>query len=234
MSLESIGQSIWLAEGEIVSFYGFPYPTRCVVVRFRDDALWIWSPIKLTQNLRDEVSALGQVSHLVSPNKIHHLYLQEWKDAYPEAQLWGPASTIRKRSDLAFEAPLTDLPPPAWCEEIDQSWFRGSPALDEVVFFHRLSSTAIVADLSENFGEDFLVKHWSPWARTIARACKITSGYGYAPLELRLTWFNRKPARAALERVLAWEPKQVVMAHGEWQEQNGRAYLEGAFSWLLP
>lgn len=232
--MEVVGESIWLTEGEIVNFYGFPYPTRSVIVRLEDGNLWIWSPVRLTPALQGEVDTLGRVSHLVSPNKIHHLYLPEWRAAYPDAKLWGPASTIRKRSDLSFYGTLGESAPTAWRHEITQFWFYGSFALDEIVFFHHPSRTAILADLSENFGDEFLCEHWSRWKRPIARFCKITVGYGYAPLELRLSWWNRKPAREAMAALLELNPTQVIMAHGEWQRENGRAYLEQAFAWLLP
>ena len=232
MALAPVGDSIWLAEGEIVNFYGFPYPTRSVVIRLQNGDLWIWSPIKLTQDLKDGISRLGRVAHLISPNKLHHLYLKEWKAAYPNAALWGPASTIKKRSDLSFREALTDLPPAEWRDEIDQAWFRGSPALDEIVFFHRLSSTAIIADLSENFDDTFLRAYWTVWKRVIAKIWKITVGYGYAPLEWRLSWIHRAPARQALEKLIGWNPTRVIMAHGAWQRENGRAYLERAFAWL--
>jgi len=232
--MQTVGESIWLAEGEIVSFYGFPYPTRSVIVRLKGGGLWIWSPIRLSPELRTEVDALGPVSHLVSPNKIHHLYLQEWKAVYADARLWGPASTIRKRKDLSFHGVLNDAPPADWRDEIEQFWFRGSFALDEVVFVHRLSRTAILADLSENFSEGFLARHWSPWKRTLARLWKITVDHGYPPLELRLSWLRRKPAREALAALLATNPRRVVMAHGEWQRENGRAYLQRSFAWLQP
>ncbi len=232
MVLEPVGELIWLAEGEIVNFYGFPYPTRSVVVRLANGDLWVWSPIALAHSLRDAINACGRVRHLVSPNKLHHLYLQDWKSAYPDAVLWGPASTIRKRDELKFQDALTDQPPHAWQSEIDQVWFRGSAAMDEVVFFHRVSSTAIIADLSENFGDEFLRTFWSRPKRMLARACKLTVGYGYAPVELRWTWFNRKPAREALNKLISWDPEQVIMAHGEWQKENGKAYIEQAFAWL--
>jgi hypothetical protein len=232
VGLEVIGDSIWLTEGEIVNFYGFPYPTRSVIVRLKTGSLWIWSPVRLTQALHDEVDALGRVTHLVSPNKLHHLYLPEWRAKYPDAKLWGPDSTTRKRPDLSFQEPLGNRAPPEWGDEITQFWFRGSWALDEIVFFHQPSRTAILADLSENFSQDFLRAHWSNWKQVIARLWKITVGYGYAPLELRLSWLNRQPARAALAALLAADPRQVIMAHGEWQRENGRAYLEQAFAWL--
>lgn len=232
MALESIGHSIWLVDGEIVNFYGFPYPTRSVIVRLRNGDLWIWSPIKLTDGLNREIQDLGPVKHLVSPNKIHHLYLQEWKNNYPNAVLWGPQSTIKKRTDLEFRDALTDIAPVEWRNEIDQTWFRGSPALDEIVFFHRLSKTAILADLSENLDDDFLSRYWAGWRHLVAKTWKITVGYGYAPLEWRLSWLNRRPARKALETLIGWNPTQVIMAHGQWQTENGRAYLKQAFAWL--
>lgn len=87
--LEQVHEVLWIAEGGNVSFYGAPYPTRSVIVRLENGDLWIWSPVKLTMDLRAEVDRLGSVRHLVSPNKLHQLYLQEWKSAYPEAVSYG-------------------------------------------------------------------------------------------------------------------------------------------------
>ncbi len=232
MILEAISKDIWLAEGETVSFYGFPYPTRAVVAKLDNGNLWVWSPVALTAALRAEIDALGAVAHLVSPNKLHHLYLKDWKTAYPEAALWGPRSTIEKRKDLQFRPPLQDEPPAEWGRAIDQAWFRGSPFMDEVVFFHAASSTAILADLSENFSESFLHSHWSWWQRPLAKLDGIAEGQGFAPLEWRLSFLDRRPARAALRKMLGWQPRRVVMAHGVWQRENGTAYLERVFRWL--
>lgn len=230
--LEKIGPSIWLTEGENVSFYGFPYPTRSIIIRLEDGALWVWSPVKLTPELRLAVDTLGPVAHLVGPNKIHHLYLQDWWKAYPNAKIWGPESLQKKRKDLPFWPALEDTAPTDWAAEIDQAWFHGSPFMDEIVFFHKASETVIMADLSENFSEQFMLDNWGPFARGIAKFSKIVEGFGYAPLEWRLSFLNRKPARAAYEKMMGWQPKQVIMAHGEWQKAGGTAYLKQAFAWL--
>lgn len=233
MTLVAVAPKIWIAEGDAVNFYGFPYPTRSVVVALGDESLWVWSPIRLSSELKADIDRLGTPTHLVSPNKIHHLFLSEWKEAYPEAQLWGPASTIKKRGDLSFGSPLEDKAPPEWGGEIEQVWFNGSPALDEVVFFHRPSRTAILADLSENFSEAYLEQHWSRWQQWFARAWKITEkGGGMAPLEWRMTFFKRAATRAARDRVLDWDPANVVMAHGTWKESGGREFLERSFAWV--
>lgn len=230
--LQKIGQEIWMVDGDCVSFYGFPYPTRSVIIRLKDGGLWVWSPIRLTEALKADIQELGPVEHLVSPNKIHYLFLAEWAEAFPDAKLWGPASTIAKCPYLEFEVALTDTPPSDWAEDIDQVWMQGSPVLDEIVFHHKTSATTILADLSENFSEGFLRKHWKPWARWIARRWKIVEGWGYAPLEWRLSFIYRKPARAAKARILEWPTEQVVMAHGEWQPKDGRAFLKKSLAWL--
>jgi len=229
--IEQVDEAIWLAEGPTVKFFGFPYPTRTVIVRLSNGDLWIWSPIQLTPDLRLRVDALGPVSHLVSPNKLHHLFLQEWKAAYPQALLWGTRSTIRKRPDLNFHGVLEDTPPAAWLPDIDQAWFRGSFALDEIVFCHRPSATAIVADLIQTFSPKFLRKEWGWWS-FVARLSGLTEGQGEPPVDLRLSYIRRSPARAARDKVLRWNCQRLIVAHGEWVRSNAQAQLVKSFRWL--
>ncbi|HEX2594508.1 MAG TPA: DUF4336 domain-containing protein [Rhizomicrobium sp.] len=229
--LEQLHEALWVGEGENVNFFGLPYPTRAVIARLDGGALWVWSPIKLTADLRAEVDRLGPVRHLVSPNKLHHLYLKEWKAAYPQAALWGPQSTIRKCSGLSFHEALTDNPPPAWGADIDQAWFRGSFAMDEIVFLHHPSATVIVADLIQTFGEDFLRKYWG-WLGFLARLDGLSKDRAMAPLEWRLSFLNRAPARRARDKILHWDCQRVIVAHGEWPRTNGHAFLAKSFRWL--
>jgi hypothetical protein len=230
--LEKIHDVLWVAEGEILSFYGFPYPTRSVIARLENGDLWAWSPIKLDPALRAELDRIGPVRHLVSPNKLHHLYLHDWQAAYPQALLWGPQSTIRKRPDLRFQEPLRDSPPSEWGAAIDQAWFRGSFAMDEIVFCHRPSRTVIMADLIEAFSERFLREHWRWWQRPLARLDGIVAEKALAPLEWRLSFLDRAPARAARSKLLNWDCERVIMAHGEWRRSGGREFLARSLAWL--
>jgi hypothetical protein len=229
--LEKTGDALWIAEGEIVRFFGAPYPTRSAIVRLENGDLWIWSPIKLTADLRAEVDRLGPVRHLVSPNKLHHLYLSEWKAAFPEARLWGPRSAIKKCPDLEFHGALRDEPPPEWLPDIDQAWFRGSFAMDEIVFLHRPSATVIVADLIQTFGETFLRKHWG-WYSFLARLDGLSEDKASAPREWRLSFINRAPARRARDKVLAWNGRHLIVAHGELPSGIDRHFLARSFRWL--
>ena len=76
--LEEFGPSLYIANGPTVPFLTFPYPTRMVVIRLSDGSAWIWSPIPLTPDLERQVDLIGPVRHIVSPNKIHHLFLEAW------------------------------------------------------------------------------------------------------------------------------------------------------------
>jgi hypothetical protein len=42
----------------------------------------------LSPPLADAINALGHARHLVSPNKIHHLFLGKWAQAWLDAKLY--------------------------------------------------------------------------------------------------------------------------------------------------
>ena len=134
-------------------------------MRLADGGLFVWSPIALTADLKAAVDALGPVRFLVSPNLLHHLFLGEWKAAYPQARLYASPGLRKRRKDLAFDGDLGDAPDPAWAADIDQVAVRGSPWITEVVFFHRASGTAIFTDLIENFPPDW----FRGWKSFVAR-----------------------------------------------------------------
>jgi len=75
--LRPFGQDLYFADGPTVSFFGFPYPTRMAIARLSTGKAWVWSPIALTRELTAEVEAIGPVGYIVSPNKLHHLFLPE-------------------------------------------------------------------------------------------------------------------------------------------------------------
>ena len=231
--LEPLGPDLWIADGGIVSFHGFDYPTRMAIARLADGGLWLWSPVEKTAALENEIQALGPVRHIVSPNNLHHLFLGAWQAAFPDAKLWGPEATIAKCRDLHFSGVLADDPPVDWEGQIDQLYFTNSPFVEELIFFHLTSSTAIIADLSQTFSETFLKRHWPWWIRLIAKLSKMVEGWGYPPIDYRISFRHRASARPKIRALIAKHPEHVVLAHGEIVRTGGEAFLRRAFSWLL-
>jgi len=195
---------------------------------FADRSVWVWSPIALTEHLTREVEALGPVRYIVSPNKLHHLFLRDWSSRWPDARLYAPPGLARKKRGLRFDAELHDQPDPAWAGDIDQVIFRGSFAMKEVVFFHRPSSTAIFGDLIQRFPESSL----SGWRGAVMRLGGLVGRPGGTPGDWRSTFLWRAPARAARERVLSWNPSRLLIAHGECAQSGARQIIADVLSWM--
>lgn len=226
--LEEFGPSLYVADGPIVSFYGFPYPTRMAVARLSDGSVWVWSPVALSDELCDSVESIGSVRHIISPNKIHCLFLTEWVERWPEARVYAPPGLAQRRPDLRFDAELGDEPDAAWAADIDQVIFRGSLAMEEVVFFHRASRTAIICDLIQRHPEASM----TGWKGTLMRLDSLVGEHGSTPREWRASFLRRRKARAAREKVLGWKPERLLIAHGECAQTGATTIISKALSWI--
>ena len=226
--LKEFGPSLYVADGPTVSFYGFPYPTRMAVARLSDGSAWVWSPVALTDELVESVNAIGPVRYIVSPNKIHHLFLAEWSERWPEARVYAPPGLAQRKPDLRFDAELGDEPDPAWADDIDQVIFRGSLFMEEVVFFHRTSRTAIVCDLIQRHPEATM----TGWKGTLMRLDSLVGKHGSTPREWRASFLRRNKARKAREKVLSWKPERLLIAHGECAQSGSTEIIGRALSWM--
>lgn len=226
--LEEFGPSLYLAEGPTVSFYGFPYPTRMAVAKLSDGSAWIWSPVALTPELAKEVEAIGEVRHIVSPNKIHHLFLQEWATRWPEAELHAPPGLAKRKPEIHFERELGHDPDPAWASDIDQTIFRGSIAMEEVVFFHRPSRTAIVCDLIQRHD----LADMKGLKGLAMRLDGLVGERGSTPREWRASFISRSRARLARDQVLGWDADRLLIAHGACVREDAAPVIRRALAWI--
>jgi len=236
-TLKPVAADIWIVDGPVVAMAArgmrMAFPPRLTVVRLPDGGLWCHSPIAPDAALFEAIDALGPVRHLVSPNLLHYAHIAAWKQRYPHATAWASPGVRQRaasqRIDVHFDADLDDAPPPDWAGSIKQMCFRGSRVMQEFVFLHDASGTLILTDLIENFELDRL---HGPM-RWLARLGGVLDPDGKAPWDMRLTYLGRKrQARACLARMLAWQPRRVVLAHGRWFPDNAMAELRRAFRWL--
>ncbi|HZI09454.1 MAG TPA: DUF4336 domain-containing protein [Myxococcus sp.] len=199
---------------------------RMTVIRLPDGGLWLHSPVAFTPEARAAVDSLGPVRFLVAPNLMHHMAVQDWAAAYPEAKVAAPASLKKKRPDLRIDMELGDKPDPGWAGAIDQVLVRGMPKLDEFLFLHRPSRTLLVTDLAFN------VHQTDSWfTRTYLKLNKAWQRL--APTVItRSVIKDREAMRASLAPVLAWDVARVVVCHGEVIEQGSREALRDAFARL--
>ncbi len=220
---------VWTVDGPTVSVAGFRYPTRMAIIRSADKGLFIWSPVALSEALRAAVAALGPVRFIVAPNSLHHLHLAEWQSAYPAAKVFAAPGLAARRRDLRFDGELGAAPEGEWAGDIDQVLMRNA-LTTEAVFFHRASRTVLFTDLVQHFPPGW----FSGWRAIVARLDRMTGAEPAVPQKFRLGFADRKAARAALQRILAWPAERVLMAHGSPITENGQAFIARAFAWLGP
>ncbi len=228
--LREFGREIWTAEGsEVVAMLGFRYPTRMAVVRLPGGNLFVWSPVALTDAIRAEVDALGKVGYLVAPNALHHLFVADWKQAYPGARLYAAPGLREKRKDLSIENELDGTSVPEWSGQIEYVVVRGNAITSEAVFFHIESGTVIFTDLIQQ-----LPSRWfSGWRAIVAKWDLMLGAEPSVPRKFRLAFTDRRTARASIARILAWPAEKVLMAHGTPVTRDGQAFLRRAFRWLI-
>jgi hypothetical protein len=224
--MQQLHSDLWIADSPL-RFVGLEIGSRMTVVRLPGSKLLLHSPVAATDELVREITALGSVAYLVAPNRFHHLYVGEWLQACPEAAAYVAPGLDEKRPDLQIAGVLTDEPEPGWADTIDQVLVRGFPLANEVVFFHRPSSTLIATDLAFNVGSSS-----PPLTRLVFR---LARAYGrLSPTLLERLFVRDQPAfRHSLERVLEWPFERVVVAHGEVSETGGREEIVRGYSWLL-
>ncbi len=98
-----------------------------------------------------------------------------------------------------------------------------------MLFFKKGTTTLILADWIENFDKDW----FRCWKRWIAILIGIVEPDGRAPLDYRMSFLGRKSkARASVERIRAWKPRNIIIAHGACYKGNGMEELERAFRWV--
>ena len=225
-ALRPITDDLWVAERPLLVLRLLDIGTRMTVIRLPDGGLFLHSPVEADAATRRAVEALGAVRAIAAPNYLHHLFAGGWKQAYPQARLLGAPGLARKRRDLAFDGELGDEPDPSCAGAIEQVFVRGARLLNEVAFFHRASRTLLLTDLAFH-----PTATSGPGLRRWTRLTRVRDGFGPNAL-VRLSFRDRRAARASLDRILAWDFDRVTVTHGELLESGGREALRKAYAWL--
>ncbi len=229
--LRQIAAHLWVAE-QPLRYAGFEMGRRMAVVQLSGDRLLVHSPVELSHQVRDELDDLGEVSFVVPASILHgHLHMEQYREAYPQARLFGVPGLERKHPDLRFDGELGASPEPAWSDELDQKPFEGhrvaGRVLNEIEFFHRKTRTLIAGDLCFNIGPDWpLVTRLLAWGPRMRRRLGPTVAF-------RLGIRGRQAARRSVERILEWDFDRILPGHGEIVESGAKNRFRQDFAWLL-
>lgn len=207
---------------------GFHLPVRSTLLGLTGGALLVISPLRMDDALAAQVEALGRVTHIVAPNKFHHLFVGEAAARWPQAQVHLAPGLPAKLVKLGRQVPPHHPLPESMPSEVQAIPIGGMPALDETLFFHAPSRTLVVTDLVFNVlgpTEGLLT---GLILRLVGAHQKLAQG-----IELRFMMRHRDSTRESLERVMALDFTRVVMAHGEVVEVDAKDRLRHALRYML-
>jgi hypothetical protein len=222
-TLRALAPDLWEAELHLQE--GLHLRMRMTVVRRADGALWLHSPIQIDAPLAAELAALGEVRDILASNRFHRRFAAAAKERYPAAKLWAAPGLAQMRPKIPFDATLSAEID--WGGDLQTLFLAGAPAWSEHVFFHVPTRTLICTDLLFNIREEshrltrFSYRVFGMWRR-------------FGPNRLwRWLARDREALAASLERVLAWDVRRAVMAHGDPVELDGPT-LRATLARLLP
>lgn len=235
-TLKRVAENVWIVDGPLIRFgmpwLKMPFPTRMTVIRLAGGELFVHSPTPLVPELKAEIERTGRPSWIVGPNRLHYWWIPEWRAAFAAADVYLAPRTREqagRRIEFATRA-LEGRTGYPWDRAIATLPVVGA-FMTEFVFFHRSSRTLILADLMENFEPAKLGGFLTRW---LTRLGGVQDPSGGMPRDMRLTFLRRRPQlKAAVERMIGWNPERVILAHGRWYETRGAAELRRAFAWLL-
>ncbi|KAG7104686.1 hypothetical protein HYQ44_015998 [Verticillium longisporum] len=232
---------------------------RGTLVRLSTGTLAIFSPVALTDDVRAKIAALGTtVSHIIAPDIEHHIFLSEWKAAFPDAKLIGPQGLPEKRAKQAssddkirddpfavvFEAgpAKRDLRiDPAFDADFDYEFVDAHPN-KELVFYFRPDRVLIQADLffnlpaTEQYSRVPDAQKAPGLADRLFGSLQTTEGDGKWARRVQWHLFSAKDRKGyseSVRRIAEWDFETVIPCHGDTMVGDGKERFLKVFAWHL-
>ena len=217
-----VDDKIWALERP-VWFSGVRQRVRTTVVRLDDGSLLLHSPAPPTDALAEELRGLGPVRWLVVPNCFHHLGTPAAAARFPDAQVVGPASALKRNKALSFHLDIGDRRFVEQVPEFEALPLLGVPFLDETVLYHRPTQSLLGADIV--LCPD-AKDHW-----TIRFAARILGFYEQVrvPYDVKSKIPDKLAAASSIRAMLERPAKRLIVGHADVIEEGCRDLLARAW-----
>ncbi len=195
---------------------GIAASSRMTVVQLSSGKLWLHSPVRLDDALKNDLNKLGEVEFVVAPNLGHHLFIGDYVTAFPKARFFRPQGLEQKRPDLAAFEVLSSTMPLEWQADFEQKKLDGIPKVNEWVWLHRPSKTLILTDCVQWHQGTFLSSVLFAQLMGVRKAPAVS--------RLFASFIKHKSAFAkSCKTMLEWDFDRVVLGHDALITQNARS-----------
>ncbi|KAI0646600.1 hypothetical protein C8Q79DRAFT_1010202 [Trametes meyenii] len=234
--IREVAPDVWTFARPFTLLGLFPVGGRSTAIKLASGGVWILASTPLTPETKEKLAELGDVRYIVAGNSFHHLFLKQYKDAYPAAKTIGPENLNLKKvvEGWQLDAVFSDKEPSikfGFEDEIDYCYFSGFSNKD-IAFYHKASKTALAADLLMNNPpiEQFSKSPLSPKSFLIS---------AMNPRGWQFRWFvwMKEKDKIAMRRdaktVYEWDFVRYIPCHGDVIETNAKEAWKSAWNYYL-
>ncbi|ELU37964.1 hypothetical protein AG1IA_08011 [Rhizoctonia solani AG-1 IA] len=166
--IREVIQNVWTFSKPFARFGIFPVGGRSTAVRLQSGDVWLLASTPLNDETKAKLNELGTVKYvdlseaflliltflnryICGADAVHHLFLGQYKKAYPEAKMIGVAPLVeKKKGEFEFDGVYGRDPPGTQYGYEPEVGFYRRPWFADVAFLHAPSKTLIQADLLFN------------------------------------------------------------------------------------
>ncbi|KIY74114.1 hypothetical protein CYLTODRAFT_416374 [Cylindrobasidium torrendii FP15055 ss-10] len=234
--IREVTTGVWTFSKPFARFGLIPFGGRSTAVKLSTGGVWVVASTPLSKETKETLDKLGPVQWIVSPDAVHHLFLDEFKTAYPEAKVIATADAIKRHGNPSLKVDGVwgkDAADAKYGFEDDIEWiyFDGF-ANKDVAFLHKASKTLIEADLLFNL----------PAKEQYSK----TKSSGSFPLFKNLNPYhnfhtkflgNLAKDKVAMKRdaqaVANWDFDRIIPCHGDVVETGGKKAWQDVYKKIL-
>lgn len=182
-------------------------PARCTQIILKSGQSLLISPIKFSESQVAEIQK-NPVAALIAPNCFHHLHIQKAAESFKTNNLLCAPGLQQKRADVKWASVLSEE---TWLyqDEVKMIFVKGTPKLNECVFYHIESKTLITTDLFFNF------QNLDSGLKTLIY--KFMGTFNKPAVSRLITLFakDKNLLKTDIKRILELDFENLVMAHGK-------------------
>ncbi|KIK70265.1 hypothetical protein GYMLUDRAFT_34761 [Collybiopsis luxurians FD-317 M1] len=235
--IREVGKDIWIFSRPFARFGVFPVGGRSTAVKMQDGrGVWVLASTPLDTETKAKLDELGPIKFIIGADAVHHLFLSEYKKAYPEAKLIAPKAAVERVADktLKFDGVWGSDPEGTkygFEEDVQHCYFSGFKNKD-VAFFHPASKSMIQADLlfnlppteqyskSKSSGRLPLIGNFGPYSW-------FHSSFASSMGE------DQEAMKRDVKTVANWDFERIIPCHGDVIESKGMAAWKAAYKSYL-
>ena len=203
--IKKVDDGVWCLESYFLSL-GCRGSLRMTILKTQSGLL-LYSPVALDPELVASIRALGTVTDIVAPNKMHHMYLRPCVETFPEANCWVSEGLLEKIGSVDGAQIITPNVVFGNDNDIKKFTLTGH-RIQETMIFHEPSRTLLTADLLYNYqSEQYTAEKIFFW---------MIGNYGRPNVAFyhRFSITDKSSIQSMIDTVTSWPINRIIMSHG--------------------